>query len=224
MDIPNVGDIMYGEVRQRILEGVYASGERLNVDELSREFNTSKTPVREALNRLGSDGLASFKPRVGWSVSALTIEEFIDFLEIQCALRYFVIENIPPYVDNIDFDLLRSINQELPRYLAERSFFKAIQQNDLFHMTVFSIYPNKLLSRKLEEVDGIVRLQRARFFEREKESIPHLMEGAFAQHLEIIAALERRDAQDIIRVSKRHQESILSAYKLLPNDYEDMNS
>jgi DNA-binding GntR family transcriptional regulator len=218
MDIPNVGDIMYNEIRQRILEGAYASGERPNVDELAREFKASKTPVREALNRLDSEGLASFKPRAGWSISSLTIGEFIDFLEVQCALRYFVIENISPYAASIDLDLLRSINQKLPQYLAERSFFKAIQQNDLFHMTVFSVYPNKLLLRKLEEVDGIVRLQRARFFEHERASIPHLAEGAFSQHQEIIAALERRGAEDIVRVSKEHQESILNAYKLLLND------
>jgi DNA-binding GntR family transcriptional regulator len=215
VDIQSVGDIICNEIRQRILEGVYTSGERLNADELARELKTSKTPVREALNRLESEGLVSFKPRVGWSVSALTIEEFIDFLEIQYALRYFITENIMPCIDDIDFGLLRSINQKIPQLLAKRSFFEVIQQNDLFHMTIFSAHPNKLLLRKLEETDAIVRLQRVRFFEQEKESVPSLTEDAFSQHLEILDAFERRDAEAINNVSKKHQESILRAYKLI---------
>jgi DNA-binding GntR family transcriptional regulator len=218
MDIPSVGDIICNEIRRRILECTYASGARLNVDELARRLKTSKTPVREALNRLESEGLASFKPRVGWSVSSLSISEFIDFLEIQCALRHFITENLLPHIDKIDFDLLRSINKKLPQLLAGRSYLEIIQQNDLFHMTIFSVHHNALMLRRLEEVDCIVRLQRVRFFEQEKESFPALADGAFTQHLEILSALEKCDAAAIMRVSKVHHESILRAYKLMSRE------
>ncbi|MDR3333223.1 MAG: GntR family transcriptional regulator [Synergistaceae bacterium] len=224
MEIPSVGDIICNEIRGRILNGEYSSGERLNVDELARKLNTSKTPVREALGRLESEGLASFKPRVGWSVNSMSMAEFVDFLEMQWAMRYFITENIMPYIDDIDFDLLRSVNKKMTSLMAGRMYFKVIQQNDLFHMTIFSAHPNRLMFRRLEELDAIVRLQRVRFFEREKEQFPVIGNDAYAQHLDILAALEKRDPGEIIRVSKEHHESILRAYRQMSRDERERSA
>lgn len=215
MEIPSVGEIICNEIRQRIFDGQYASGDRINVDELARKLNISKTPVREALGRLESEGLVSFKPRTGWRVSSLSMEEFVDFLELQCALRYFISDSLEPFIDKIDFDLLHSINRKLPQLVAEHKYHELIHQNDLFHITIFSVHPNRLILRRLAEIDGIVRLQRVRFFEQERARFPMLADDAFNQHQEIIAALESRDAKRISRVSREHHESLLGAFKCM---------
>jgi DNA-binding GntR family transcriptional regulator len=215
MEIQSVGEIICGEIRKRILEGVYPSGGRLNADDLARTLDTSKTPVREALGRLESEGLVVFKPRVGWSVSALTVEEFADLLEIQCALRFFISDNLLPYIGTLDFAHLASINKELQQMLRSQDYFQIIRQNDLFHMTIFSIHPNKTMLRRLEELDGLVRLQRVRFFEHERAFSPMIVENAFTQHQNILEKLKSRDANAISRVSKDHFTSIVGAYQHL---------
>jgi DNA-binding GntR family transcriptional regulator len=207
-------------MRHRILKGVYASGERLNVDELSRVLNASKTPIREALGRLESEGLVVFKARIGWSVSSLSLEEFTDLLEIQCALRFFVSDNLLPYIDKLDFHLLNSINEKLCQLIEGHDYFQIIQQNDLFHMMIFFIHPNKAMVRRLEELDGLIRLQRVRFFEQERTFFPKIAEDAFAQHKKILEMLKTRDADAISRVSKEHFASIVGAYKHLSNDID----
>ncbi|MDR2176191.1 MAG: GntR family transcriptional regulator [Synergistaceae bacterium] len=215
MEIQSVGEVICNEIRRRILEGFYAPGERLNVDELGRVLDTSKTPVREALGRLESEGLVVFKSRVGWSVSALTVEEFTDFLEIQFALRLFVSDNLLPHIDTLDFALLDSINKEMRHRLEGQDYFRIIQQNDLFHMTIFSIYPNKAMVRRLEELDSLIRLQRVRFFEQERTLFPKLAGDAFIQHQNIIEKLKSRDADAIARVSRDHFASVVGAYQHL---------
>lgn len=215
MEIPSVGEIICNEIRQRIFDGHYASGDRINVDDLSRKLNISKTPVREALGRLESEGLVSFKPRTGWSVSSFSMEEFVDLLELQCALRYFISDSLQFFIDKIDFDLLHSINRKLPQLVAEHKYHELIRQNDLFHMTIFSVHSNRLILRRLEEIDSIIRLQRVRFFEQERSRFPMLADDAFNQHLEIIAALESRDTERISRVSREHHESLLGAFKCM---------
>jgi DNA-binding GntR family transcriptional regulator len=221
MEIQSVGEIICGEIRRRILEGIYPSGGRLNVDDLARTLDTSKTPVREALGRLESEGLAVFKPRVGWNVSALTVEEFVDFLEIQCALRFFISDNLPPYIDKLDFDRLESINKEMRQRLNGRDYFQIIQQNDLFHMEIFSIHPNKAMVRRLNELDGLIRLQRVRFFEQEKTLFPKIAGDAFIQHQNIIEKLKSRDAKAISRVSRDHFTSIVGAYQHLSRNIRE---
>ena len=213
MEIPSVGEIICDEIRRRIFDGQYACGDRMNVDELARKLNTSKTPVREALGRLESEGLVSFKARMGWSVSSLSMEEFVEFLELQCALRYFISDSLLPFIDHIDFDLLNSINRKLPQLKEEHKYHELIRQNDLFHITIFSAYPNRLILRRLTEIDSIIRLQRVRFFEQERAKFPALADSAFIQHQEIIEALESRDGERISEVSHRHHESLLDAFK-----------
>jgi DNA-binding GntR family transcriptional regulator len=156
-----------------------------------------------------------FKPRVGWSVSALTVEEFADFLEIQCALRFFVSDNLLPYIDRLDFGRLESINKEMRRRLEGEDYFRIIQQNDLFHMEIFSIHPNKAMVRRLNELDGLIRLQRVRFFEQERAFFPTIAENAFTQHQNILEKLKSRDAEGISRVSRDHFVSIVGAYQHL---------
>jgi DNA-binding GntR family transcriptional regulator len=220
MEIRSVGEVICNEMRRRILEGFYSSGERLNVDELARTLDTSKTPIREALGRLESDGLVFFKSRVGWSVSSLTVKEFTDFLEIQYALRLFISDNLLPYLDKLDFDYLDSINQEMRHRLGGENYFHIIQQNDLFHMTIFSIHPNKAMVRRLEELDGLVRLQRVRFFEQEKAVFPKIAGDAFSQHQKIIEKLKSRDADAIAQVSRDHFASIVGAYRHLSQNIQ----
>jgi DNA-binding GntR family transcriptional regulator len=220
MEIQSVGEIICNEIRRRILEGLCSSGERLNVDELARTLDTSKTPVREALGRLESEGLVVFKPRVGWSVSALTVEEFTDFLEIQLALRLFISDNLLPHLDKLDFSHLDSINREMRHRLKGQNYFQIIQENDLFHMAIFSIYPNKAMVRRLEELDGLIRLQRVRFFEQEKTFFPKIAGDAFIQHQNIIEKLKSRDADAIARVSRDHFTSIVGAYQYLSKNTE----
>ena len=220
MNVPSVGEVICNEMRHRILKGVYASGERLNVDELSRTLDASKTPIREALGRLENEGLVVFKSRIGWSVSSLNLEEFTDLLEVQCALRFFVSDSLLPHIDKLDFRLLNSINEKLHQLIEGHDYFQIIQQNDLFHMTIFSIHPNKTMVRRLEELDGLVRLQRVRFFEQERTFFPRIAGDAFTQHQKILEMLNARDADAISRVSKEHFASIVGAYKHLSHDIQ----
>ncbi len=213
MEIQSVGECIYSEIRARILDGSYASGDRLNVDELARQLSASKTPVREALGRLASERLVIFRPRSGWSVPSLDMDEFLNFLEMQYALRLFVSDHLIQYIDRLDFDLLDSINNQLLKSLAERKYHEVVQHNDLFHLTILRVHPNRLILSRLEELDGLIRLQRVRFFEEEHRFFPKVAQNAYAQHQNMLEALKKKDPDLLSAMSKKHHGSTLNAYK-----------
>lgn len=212
MNVPSVSSLIADEVRKQILDGIYVSGDRLNVDEIARQLNASKTPTREALGRLESEGLVAFRPRYGWNVVSLAIPEFLEYLELQGALRNFIVDDIPLYLDRLNFDLLDQINNELIGFYEQGDYLLFIKQNDLFHMNIFDAHPNTVIRRRLAEVDGLIRLQRVKFFKEEKEFAP-VVSNAFVQHKEIIVALREGNPDTVRSVLKKHHQLLLSAYR-----------
>jgi DNA-binding GntR family transcriptional regulator len=74
------------ELRDRILTGRLKPGERLDLDQITREFGTSRTPVREALLELSYEGLVVVTPRSGITVVGLSPEDAVDNFAVLAAL------------------------------------------------------------------------------------------------------------------------------------------
>ena len=74
-----LNDAVYDQLKERLLEGRYAAGERVSAETLRLEFGVSKQPVMEALRRLSSDGLMEIVPQVGSRVARYDLREVEDF-------------------------------------------------------------------------------------------------------------------------------------------------
>ncbi len=75
-----------GELRDRILTGQLAPGTRIDLDQLTEEFGTSRTPVREALLELSYEGLVVVNPRSGITVVGITPADAVDNFAVLAAL------------------------------------------------------------------------------------------------------------------------------------------
>jgi DNA-binding GntR family transcriptional regulator len=72
-------DVVYETVKERLLDGEYAPGERLSAESLRKEFDVSRQPAMEALRRLATDGLIRIVPQVGSIVATYESREIDDF-------------------------------------------------------------------------------------------------------------------------------------------------
>lgn len=207
--IPTMAEVVMREIENRIMEGSYSPGQKLNVDELSRELNVSKTPVREALGRLARQGLVESKPRLGWRVALLSKEEFYQFQEIKHLIRSYLASRIAPFVSKINFEKIEAMNSNMHHFIKTGQFGRLLEENDKFHMEIFGVYPNKVLLEYLDEVSSAIRLQRIFMLEQK-----HLDEGspliihAASEHEDIIDALRKGDAEGILDSFEKHQKTI----------------
>ena len=80
-------DRVYATLRQGILDGIYAPGARLGEADLAVALGVSRTPVREALRRLGSEGLLSTLPNKGARVRTWTASELSDISDLRAILE-----------------------------------------------------------------------------------------------------------------------------------------
>ena len=86
-DRPNLSDDLATRLRTMVVEGELPAGERVNEVHLAARLGVSRTPLREALSRLASEGAVTSVPRLGFFVCPLTAEEVDRLLDALGALR-----------------------------------------------------------------------------------------------------------------------------------------
>ena len=74
-------------LREMILSGELHAGQALRQEEIARRLGISRLPIREALNRLATEGLVELKPRRGFYVASLNIDEIEDIFEMRAMLE-----------------------------------------------------------------------------------------------------------------------------------------
>jgi len=80
-------DIVYQNLRGKILNGILKPGQRLRQEELSRELDVSRVPLREAMTRLAADGLIVLNPRRGYAVTSLRPSEILEIFELRAVVE-----------------------------------------------------------------------------------------------------------------------------------------
>lgn len=107
---PNMHDRVVAEIRRRIISGELAAGVNLSEIALAESFGVSRTPVREALKRLQSEGLVTVRPRVGTFVTTPSRREITELFEMKellegAAARLLAQRGRVPEVDRLEQNL-----------------------------------------------------------------------------------------------------------------------
>ena len=87
-------DVVFNTLRQAIITGEFAPGERLMEIALANRLGVSRTPVREAIRKLELEGLVVMIPRKGAEVARITEKDLRDVLEVRCSLEELAAEAV----------------------------------------------------------------------------------------------------------------------------------
>ena len=112
---------VYDVLRQRIATRQYAPGERLTEAELAREFEVSRTPVRQALHRLAVEGLIEVKNGVGIRVTEVDAAELRDIYELRMALATLIGRLSPRPLSEADLAEVHAVKRRLQEMLAAKA-------------------------------------------------------------------------------------------------------
>ena len=107
-NVQSLAEQIYLWLKERIIVGELRPGERLSVDQLATEIGVSRTPVRDAINRLALEGMLVVHPRRGTVVGALSVSDIRDVYQIRIFLEPSVSEYAAEHVTD---DLIRDLNE-----------------------------------------------------------------------------------------------------------------
>jgi DNA-binding GntR family transcriptional regulator len=190
---------VYTYVRAGIVSGAIAPGSFLEEEAVSAEVGVSRTPVREAFQRLHAEQFIERLPRRGAMVRAATAEELVQLYETRRVIESFVVQRIaedgivvPASLDTLVARL------SAPRKATDLGF--QAEGDFTFHRTLVASIGNAVM---LGVFDGL-HLRQLRVATRAVALNPGRMRLVHAQHAALLAALRRRDGADAVSILDEH--------------------
>lgn len=191
LDNLSLRERVYLALRDAIVTGELAPGQRLRDQQLAAQLGVSRTPVREALQRLDDEGLVETLPRAQTRVAPLDAQAARDAFPVVAALHALAARNGVARLTVGDIEAMRLANEALAGVVAgagSATTLQAIQADDSFHAVLLRVAGNREITRTLDRLmPNVRRLEYAQF-------------GSLAgyksvqQHTAIIAACLRHDA------------------------------
>jgi DNA-binding GntR family transcriptional regulator len=195
----NLVDLTYSRVKELLFHGRLLPGQKLVADELAGILGVSRTPVREALNRLAQESfLAQFSQR-GFYVSVITRMEALDLFDLREALEVLAITRA---IERAEPKALAQLQQQTERFkrAAERNATRERALLNLqFHLGIAQLSKNESLSRVLTHVCERLLLK------REFGGL-YIGRGmtAYEEHLTILEALRTRNVDRAVQAVRKH--------------------
>jgi DNA-binding GntR family transcriptional regulator len=183
-----LADQVYRVVRVRILGGEIAPGEFIRENDLNKAMGVSRTPIREALGRLASEGFLERLPHRGYRVPEEPIKDLLDLYPVIAALDLLAGKLALPRLTREDVARLRDLNGRLEAAEARKDVRALIELNNQFHRLFSERSGNARLCSLLDDLRAqLTRLERWYYSDGAH------VEQSVRQHAEIIEAIEGGD-------------------------------
>ncbi|WHA43900.1 GntR family transcriptional regulator [Agrobacterium larrymoorei] len=183
----SLSDRIYARLRTALMAGEYEPGSRLNIRGLAAAYNTSPTPVREAVFQLVREGALELRLGHQPRVPVLSIPTYINIRETRAPLERLAAELATARIAEEDIERLVALHESFVRNEADEKWKSALAANQEFHFTIYRASQNDVLVRFIENLWLL-----AGPFVNNQYPITRAGAPAVHPHILIIDALRRR--------------------------------
>lgn len=198
-DIKPIREIIYDHIRQAILDGLIKPGQRLVERDIAARFNASRTPVREALRKLETEGFIEYLPRKGVIVRGFNLEEIEEIYSIRKALECLAIRSAINKITDEQIKGLQGIVEQLEQLengsTAQTTYSGLHEFDDVLINTADMPLLKSFLSMLKESLQ--------RYRKINLSSLPR-RQSAVREHKEILQAVIDRDVERAEKLVCQH--------------------
>ena len=190
-------DSVHDRLRDAIVDGTLAPGEVVRDTELATWLGVSRTPVREALLRLGETGLVRSAPGRSTVVAEIDLAEVREAHSVVVAMHRLAVAEAVGRLTHDDVERMRAANRRFARALHAHDTDAALAADDDFHRVAVEVSGNRALATVLDQFGPVVRrLERRRF-------ASHAGEQSVELHDRLVEACADGDARAAADVAFR---------------------
>lgn len=211
---PRVADAVYERLREAIIGRRVEPGERLSVPNLAEQLGVSRSPAREAVQRLVQDGLATEEPRRGAVVATLDLSDVLPLYELREVLEGFAARLACARATEEEIDRLDQVVKQHRKAVDDGDRQRQIEYDMSFHKGVREAARNPELAATLERIQGRITIAMLA-----SEESWHAR--ALAEHEAVLGAIRERSEHEAERLAISHIARVRSD---LSHQQEDANT
>lgn len=182
-----------------IINGRRVPGERLDPETLGREFNVSRTPVREAIQQLVASGLVTVSPKKGTFVAKVGIDQLIEMFEVMAELEGMCGRLAARRITEAELAALREAHHRCEAAARAGDTDEYYYENEGFHDCIYIASHNAFLTGEARQLK-----QRLKPYRRLQLQVRQRMNNSLGEHHAIVEAIEAGDAQGAERALREH--------------------
>ncbi|MFH1116652.1 MAG: GntR family transcriptional regulator [Pseudomonadota bacterium] len=197
--IRSLSETVAQRIRDMIRRGVLKKGDRIVEKQLCDALGVSRTPLREALRILKSEGLIDLVPNKGAHVAQPSMQDIRELFEVMSILEGACARTASEKMNEADFARLVKLHQKLEKHFEKKDHEKYLEVNHKFHSLIQEIAGNKLFN----EILGGLR-QKILLYRQRQLFQPDRFQASMEEHRWLLEALRNRDADSVESLMKTH--------------------
>ncbi len=194
-------DQIYEKLRNKIILGDWEPGSILTEGELAKTFGVSRTPVREVIRQLESEGLIKVIPKKGILIPQIEEKDVEDIFELREIIYSYAVKKAIDNVTTRDITKLEQIVKAAEKFKRENETGKLVGLSQRFHECILGLAGNK----RFLEVDKALRAHFTRYSAKLFD-VEERKQIGWSGHREIVAALKKKDKKLACQKMKEHIE------------------
>lgn len=187
------------QVRDLIFAGTLAAGELLDEKALCDQLSVSRTPLREALKLLVSEGLLRHEPRRGCFVETVTERDLDDIFPVIALLEGRAAYEATKKLSSADRAVLDVMHEQLTHYAEAGDIAAYYRMNHQIHEAFITLADNRWLAQAIADLRRILRLARLH-----QLRAPGRLQASLQEHLDIYAVMLTGDADAAEQTMRNH--------------------
>lgn len=196
--VPNVVRIREA-LEDAIVSGRFAPGARLDPEALAREFDCSRTPIREALQQLEASGLVRVAAKRGTFVSEWTVDELAERFEVMAELEAICARLAARRITEAELAELEAAHEACRRESEAGDIDAYYAENSTFHHCIYRATHNAFLEREASRLHAVLQPYR-----RMQLQVRNRMARSLAEHDAVMAAIRAGDDQAAAEAMRNH--------------------
>lgn len=192
-------DVVFITLREAILKGELAPGERLMEIALAQQLGVSRTPIREAIRKLELEGLVLMTPRKGAVVAEITKKDLKDVLEVREHLEELAVQLACDKATPEDIVIMKKLHQEFIESLSQTDLTVIAEIDVRFHDAIYATTDNKRLIQILNNLREQMYRYRLEYIKDEAKR-----KTIVEEHEKIIRGIEEKNVEYAKQYIKTH--------------------
>ena len=195
---------VYRVLKTEIVKGFLEPGTKLLENKLAEEMHVSRTPIREAIQKLAAEGFIKIAPNQTLIVTEVSLEDVKEVLQIRGVLEGLAARITAKKITRQEIDELEGIVTQMGLYVTKKDLTSYCQVDDEFHNLILNLCGNKWIIQIRDNLGNFIYRFRIKSL-----SVPGRLKCSLEEHQKIMESLQKHNSEEADRLSQIHMENTI---------------